>query len=600
MLTGRRDATILAGVLAMAVTMGPGPGARAEESPDPRYEETPPRLSLTDGQVSFWRPGAPDWMRAQINTPLAPGDALSTGSPGTLEVQIGARAFVRAWANTQLSLGAQEPDFLQFTLAAGSAVFDLRALDPGDTVEVDTPNATVTIEQPGYYRVDVAGERSRVMTRRGGRAMVSPAGGPAVAVTPSEDVVIEGTSTPQLAAYAAPPLDEWDRWNYTRTDRLLDAVSARYVSFGTYGASDLDPYGTWRVVPTYGTVWVPTGVPAGWAPYSAGSWIADPVYGWTWVDTAPWGWAPYHYGRWCFVDGVLGLGARLRGRPTAVFARARRIPGRAGCRGRGAGGTARGLGGARVGRAGRAVVGTARRGARTFLARLGRPARREQRGHQQHRGGERAEHHVYRNASVPHAVVAVDRARFGHGPVAGARIAQVDPQRLRPLPGAPQIAATSASLVPTAVRGVRPPPEVQKRLEVAPQRVHRERAAPVAVASSDTPRAARPPDRVVVARPEPQEPVAPLPRPSFGRERRSAPWRIARRCLRRRDPVVPPRDRCHRDTRAPRHRRTACSGRTPERAPRSGSPSAFPPRRRRRSDRDRAWPGPGPIRADQP
>ena len=88
--------------------------------------------------------------------------------------------------------------------------------------------------------------------------------------------MIEGTASPQLAAYAAPPLDDWDRWNYTRTDRLLDAVSARYVSSGTYGLSDLDPYGTWRVVPTYGTVWVPTGVPAGWTPYSAGSWIARP------------------------------------------------------------------------------------------------------------------------------------------------------------------------------------------------------------------------------------------------------------------------------------------------------------------------------------
>src|SRR5262249_5354707 len=71
----------------------------------------------------------------------------------------------------------------------------------------------------------------------------------------------------------------------------------------TYGASELDRYGAWRVVPTYGSVWMPTGMPSGWAPYSTGSWALDPFYGWTWVDTAPWGWAPYHYGRWGFVDG---------------------------------------------------------------------------------------------------------------------------------------------------------------------------------------------------------------------------------------------------------------------------------------------------------
>ena len=68
---------------------------------------TPPRLSFVDGQASFWRPGAPDWVAAQTNTALAPGDELYTGSPGNVELQIGARAFVRAWAAT--SLGEQRP-----------------------------------------------------------------------------------------------------------------------------------------------------------------------------------------------------------------------------------------------------------------------------------------------------------------------------------------------------------------------------------------------------------------------------------------------------------------------------------------------------------
>jgi len=123
-------------MLAVALTIGPVPAVRADDSPASRFDETPPRLSFTDGQVSFWRPGAPDWTQAQVNMPLAPGDALSTGLPGTLELHIGGRAFVRAWGNTQLGFGAQEPDFLQFTLAAGSTVFDIRNLDPGDTVQV--------------------------------------------------------------------------------------------------------------------------------------------------------------------------------------------------------------------------------------------------------------------------------------------------------------------------------------------------------------------------------------------------------------------------------------------------------------------------------
>ena len=85
------------------------------------------------------------------------------------------------------------------------------------------------------------------------------AGGEAVAIEPSEEVIIEGTESPRVASYAAPQLDEWDKWNYARTDHLLDAVSARYVSPGVYGVDDLDRYGTWRSVPTYGAVWVPRG-----------------------------------------------------------------------------------------------------------------------------------------------------------------------------------------------------------------------------------------------------------------------------------------------------------------------------------------------------
>jgi hypothetical protein len=230
-------------VLALSLLTGVLAAAQGADAPDPQQAaigRTPPRLSMAEGQVSFWRPGAQDWAQAQVNTPLVPGDELSTGSPGNLELQVGARAFVRGWANTQIGLENQEPDFLQFKVTAGHASFDLRALDPGSTVEVDTPNAAFTIEHPGYYRVDVTGERTSFITRRAGLATLTPASGQAVAVAPSEEVIINGTANPQVTSFVAPQLDEWDKWNYARTDALLDSVSARYVAPGTYGVDDLD------------------------------------------------------------------------------------------------------------------------------------------------------------------------------------------------------------------------------------------------------------------------------------------------------------------------------------------------------------------------
>src|SRR5438094_258327 len=156
---------------------------------------------------------------------------------------------------------------------------------------------------PAYYRVDVSPDRTSFITRRSGRATMTPAGGTAVAIAPSEEIVLAGAPTLTIQSFVAPTLDVWDTWNYARTDELIDSLSARYVPSGVYGVDDLDHYGNWRVVPTYGAVWVPRDVPGGWAPYSTGRWVADPVYGWTWVDEASWGWAPYHHGRWVCIDG---------------------------------------------------------------------------------------------------------------------------------------------------------------------------------------------------------------------------------------------------------------------------------------------------------
>lgn len=269
---------------------------------DSKEAGSPMRLSYAEGNVSFWRFGAKDWVEAQLNTPIAVGDSLYVGKDGDLELEMGNRAFVRADDDTQLTLVNQTSDFIQFKITSGRVTFDLRTLPAGYSVELDTPNAVFTIDHVGYYRVDVDGD-VHFITRRGGRATMVPAGGQAMSIHPSEEIVVQGSVVAQAETYVAPEIDSWDRWNYDRTEGLLDAVSERYLPYGVAGASDLDHYGNWRVAPDYGPIWVPDSVPPGWAPYSAGSWSWDPYYQWTWIDDAPWGWAPFHYGRWVYLGG---------------------------------------------------------------------------------------------------------------------------------------------------------------------------------------------------------------------------------------------------------------------------------------------------------
>jgi hypothetical protein len=63
----------------------------------------------------------------------------------------------------------------------------------------------------------------------------------------------------------------------------------------------LSPHGRWVTAASYGDVWIPSGVAAGWEPYVDGEWVYTD-YGWTWMADDPWGDIPYHYGTWAWAD----------------------------------------------------------------------------------------------------------------------------------------------------------------------------------------------------------------------------------------------------------------------------------------------------------
>ncbi len=445
-----------------------GPGA---ESPT-AFERTPPRLSLVDGEVSFWRPGAEDWGPAQVNVALAPGDHFWTGADSNLEIQIGAHAFVRAGAQTELALMTQEPDYLQFRVGSGTASLDLRRLAAGHTVELATPNGAFSIERTGYYRVDVEDDATKLTSRRGGLATLTPEQGPALEVAPSEQVIIAaGPDGPQIETYAAPELDDWDTWNYRRTDRQLEALSARYVNDEVYGLSDLDQHGSWRRVQSYGSVWIPRAVPVGWAPYTHGRWLYDPHYGWTWVDDAAWGWAPFHYGRW------VRVGAYWAWAPGPIVVRSVYAP-------------------ALVVFFGSPVLSVSITRFSPSLGWValgwGEPcvpwwghARWRSRPHWFGWGGPRVVNkvvirhqtvvhvkdiHVYENERVPGAFAAVGRKDFGRRHVREARVDE-RPDRFERIHGELPVEATRASFVSDAGKGRRPPERVRERRVVATRAV---------------------------------------------------------------------------------------------------------------------------------
>ena len=277
---------------------------RAQDSDD--LKRAVARISLMDGQVSVKRGDSGDWVAGIINAPLITDDRIATGPNSRAEVQFDGSNLLRIGGNAEIHLADLEYGRYQIEFAKGTLTF--RILRPSNiNIEVDTPSVSVRPSQVGVYRISVndAGE-SEVTARAGNVEVYTPRG--SQWVNAGQTMMARGTqSDPEFQIVSAIPPDEWDRWNEER-DSLLErpSPSARYVDpngAGISGVEDLDNNGTWVSVPDYGTVWQPTAVPAGWAPYSYGRWVWLDWYGWTWVDYAPWGWAPFHYGRWLWAGG---------------------------------------------------------------------------------------------------------------------------------------------------------------------------------------------------------------------------------------------------------------------------------------------------------
>lgn len=290
-------------LLALAVFVLPWLAATplAAQSGDPPTRAV--RLSYINGNVSLQAQGEDQWSQASLNYTLTTGDRLYTDQGSRAELQAGP-SVVRMSATTDLTLANLSDQVMQLGLEQGSIHVTLFELQPGNSVEVDTPNGALDLLEAGEYRVDTDPNGTLVTVARG-RLQVS-GGDVSQEIGSGQAAQLTGTNPIQVQLVQPPGRDDFDNWSEERDRRLSSPRSARYVSRYTPGVDDLDDYGRWQPDTEYGPVWYPTGVPAGWAPYRYGHWAWVEPWGWTWVEEEPWGFAPFHYGRWALIGGAWG------------------------------------------------------------------------------------------------------------------------------------------------------------------------------------------------------------------------------------------------------------------------------------------------------
>ncbi|MGH7648655.1 MAG: DUF6600 domain-containing protein [Gemmatimonadaceae bacterium] len=233
---------------------------------------------------------------------MTSGDNIWTDQSSRAELHVGSTA-LQLGPQTALGVTALDDSHFQVRIDQGEVEARVRESDDGAAIEFDTPNGTVTLVQPGQYRIDVTADgQTTIATVRGGQADLATAT-QSFALQSGQSASITGTDNATYDVAAAPAYDDLDTWSQARDAREDAAVSRQYVSTEMTGYEDLDSYGTWRSTPRYGEVWIPAGVRSGWAPYRYGRWAFVQPWGWTWIDDAPWGFAPFHYGRWAYYSG---------------------------------------------------------------------------------------------------------------------------------------------------------------------------------------------------------------------------------------------------------------------------------------------------------
>lgn len=262
------------------------------------------RLQYINGDVSIQPGGVNDWVAAVVNRPLTTADRVWTDKDSRSELHLGG-GFIRMSSETSLTLTNVSDQTVQLELDQGTLNLRVRRLYEGEIYEIDTPNLAFTITKAGSYRFDVDpnADHTLVTVWRGEGEATGE--GRSVEIHKNQQVQFTAGTSLEHQSMDEPEADGFDDWCDVRDRREDQSVSARYVSPDVIGYEDLDGYGTWRVVPEYGAMWVPA-VASGWAPYRYGHWVWIDPWGWTWVDDAPWGFAPAHYGRWVYYGGGWG------------------------------------------------------------------------------------------------------------------------------------------------------------------------------------------------------------------------------------------------------------------------------------------------------
>ena len=204
------------------------------------------RLSYLSGTVAVKQPGAIEWAKALVNTPVQEGFEISTSADSFAEVEFENGSTARLGqlshlAFNQLALDPEGHKLNRMTFEQGYATFHLLP-EKHDVYAVKIADATLTPGGKSFFRTDLDKGHVRVEVFNGSVQIVGPSG---YAKLGKDKILEYNTGTTEVAFNTKRGIvkDSWDEWTEARDSQsslaLKDqAVAAHGPAFGWSNPND--------------------------------------------------------------------------------------------------------------------------------------------------------------------------------------------------------------------------------------------------------------------------------------------------------------------------------------------------------------------------
>jgi hypothetical protein len=261
------------------------------------------RLSQVDGDVQIDRNTGQGYEKAFLNLPVTQGTKLRTGADSRAEIEFEDGTTLRLTPGTavefpELARRDSGGRSSNLELTSGTAYLNFKG-DKQEQFTLGFGQEKVMLTKQAHLRIEMKDANATVAVFKGEVDVDGSSGKVNVEKKHSASFDLAGSAPYSLANSLEPnPYDEWDK----QQDQYQQRYSAsNSFSPYSYGASDMNYYGSFYTVPGFGMMWQPFLIGAGWDPFMNGAWSWYPGAGYTWVSSYPWGWTPYRYGSWTYL-----------------------------------------------------------------------------------------------------------------------------------------------------------------------------------------------------------------------------------------------------------------------------------------------------------